>query len=283
MILLTGSTGAVGLQTAKLLSSKGIRYRAMVRDVEKATAIGIENVEWVRGDFNDDKALRSALDGVERVFLLAPAVENLDQVESRFIEVAKSVGVQHIVNLSAVGAGLDVPHRFGVWHGRTEKLLLESGIGFTVIRPNFFMQNLLGMAEMVKGGGLYAPAGNGKAPFVDVRDIAAVAASCLTEPGHSGNTYEVSGPEALSYSEIAATFTRILGHDVNYIDIPLDVARESMLNLGMPKWLVDALNELNTGMKENRFAEVHDTVQRIGHITPTTLESFLLSHLTLFQ
>ncbi len=96
------------------------------------------------------------------------------------------MGVKQIVNLSAVGAGIDVPHRFGLWHGRTEKLLQESGLDCTILRPNFLYAKLDRMAGMVKSGALYVPAGEGKAPFVDVRDIAAVAASCLTEPGHAG-------------------------------------------------------------------------------------------------
>ena len=282
MILLTGSTGSVGLETAKCLEQQGIHFRAMVRDTLKASQTGLTNVEWVKGDFSDDASLRRSLDGIERVFLLAPPMENLDVVEAKFISIAKSVGVKHIVNLSAVGAGVNVPHQFGLWHGRTEELLQQSGLDFTVLRPNFFLQNLLGMAGMIKGGTLYVPAGDGKAPFVDVRDIAAVAASCLTEPDHVGRFYEVTGPEAIGYGDIAATFTRILGRKVSYVDVPVEAAAESMLNMGMPAWLVGALNELNTGLKEHRFTDVADTVERVGHKAPITLEQFIREHIEAF-
>lgn len=283
MILLTGSMGSVGLETAKALGAKGVPFRAMVRDIGKATATGLPNVEWVNGDFYDDQSLRSLLRGIERVFLLAPPVENLDVVETRFIDIAKSLGVKHIVNLSAVGAAIDAPHRFGLWHGRTEKRLQESGMEFTILRPNFFMQNLFGMAGMVKGGAMYVPAGTGKAPFVDVRDIAAVAASCLTESGHFGKTYEVTGPEALGYADIAATFSHLLGRVVNYVDVPIEAAADSMLKTGMPAWLVEALNELNIGMKENRFTAVSDCVETIGHKPPVSIEQFIRDHIAVFQ
>jgi uncharacterized protein YbjT (DUF2867 family) len=283
MILLTGSTGSVGLETAKCLANKGIPFRAMVRDIAKASATGVSSVEWVKGDFDDDESLRRSLVGIERVFLLAPPVENLDVVESRFISIAEAVGVKHIVNLSAVGAGIDVPHRFGLWHGRTEKRLKESGLDFTILRPNFFMQNLIGMAGMIKGGALYVPTGEGKAPFVDVRDIAAVAANCLIEPGHVGKTYEVTGPEAIGYADIAMTLTRVLGRDVSYVDVPDEAAADSMLKIGMPTWLVDALNELNTGMKANRFTAVSDSVERIGHKSPVSVEQFVREHVAMFN
>jgi uncharacterized protein YbjT (DUF2867 family) len=283
MILLTGSTGSVGLALAQLLSQRGIAYRAMVRDVAKASSLDLAGVEWVQGDFQDPASLRPALDGVDRVFLLAPPVEHIDRIEATFLDIAAAAGVRHIVNLSAVGAGIGVPHRFGEWHGQTEKYLQESTLDFTILRPNFFMQNLFTMTAMVQQGTLYVPAGEGKAPFVDVRDIAAVAASCLTETGHAGKIYEVTGPVAIGYADIAATLSQVLGRSINYVDIPLEAARSSMLETGMSAWLVDALNELNSGMKENRFGEVSDVVATVGHKTPIDLETFVRDHVAMLS
>ncbi len=283
MILLTGSTGSVGLALAKLLSQQGIPYRAMVRDVAKASALGLAGAEWVQGDFQDPASVRQALEGIERVFLLAPPVENIDRIEAAFLDIAADCGVRHVVNLSAVGAGLDVPHRFGLWHGRTEKYLQNSKLDFTILRPNFFLQNLLTMTAMVQQGTLYVPAGEGKAPFVDVRDIAAVAAACLTDPGHEGKIYEVTGPVSIGYSDIAATLSEVLGRTINYVDIPVEAARSSILEMGMPAWLADALNELNVGLKENRFGTVSDVVSTVGHKPPIDLESFIRDHLDAFR
>ena len=282
MILLTGSTGSIGLSLAKLLSQRGIPYRGMVRDVAKASTLGLVGAEWVQGDFQDPASLRPALDGIDRVFLLAPPVENIDRIEAAFLDIAAACGVRHVVNLSAVGAGIDVPHRFGQWHGRTEQYLRESQMDFTILRPNFFLQNLLTMTAMVQQGTLYVPAGEGKAPFVDVRDIAAVAASCLTETGHEGKIYEVTGPISIGYSDIAATLSQVLGRTINYVDIPVAAAKSSMLEMGMPAWLADALNELNIGLKENRFGLVTDVVSAIGHKTPIDLESFIRDNIEAF-
>lgn len=282
MILLTGSTGSIGLSLAKLLSQRGIPYRGMVRDVAKASTLGLVGAEWVQGDFQDPASLRPALDGIDRVFLLAPPVENIDRIEAAFLDIAAACGVRHVVNLSAVGAGIDVPHRFGQWHGRTEQYLRESQMDFTILRPNFFLQNLLTMTAMVQQGTLYVPAGEGKALFVDVRDIAAVAASCLTETGHEGKIYEVTGPISIGYSDIAATLSQVLGRTINYVDIPVAAAKSSMLEMGMPAWLADALNELNIGLKENRFGLVTDVVLAIGHKTPIDLESFIRDNIEAF-
>jgi uncharacterized protein YbjT (DUF2867 family) len=283
MILLTGSTGSVGLALAQLLSQRGIAYRAMVRDVAKASSLDLTGVEWVQGDFQDPASLRPALEGIDRVFLLAPPVEHIDRIEATFLDIAADCGVRHIVNLSAVGAGIDVPHRFGQWHGLTEKYLRESSMDFTILRPNFFMQNLLTMTAMIQQGTLYVPAGEGKAPFVDVRDIAAVAASCLTAPGHEGKIYEVTGPVSIGYADIAATLSKVLGRTINYVDVPIAAAQASMLETGMPAWLVDALNELNSGLKENRFGLVSDVVSEVGHKTPIDLETFVRDHIAMFS
>lgn len=153
---------------------------------------------------------------------------------------------------------------------------------FTILRPNFFLQNLLTMTAMVQQGTLYVPAGEGKAPFVDVRDIAAVAASCLTETGHEGKIYEVTGPISIGYSDIAATLSQVLGRTINYVDIPVAAAKSSMLEMGMPAWLADALKELNVGLKENRFGLVTDVVSAIGHKTPIDLESFIRDNIEAF-
>jgi uncharacterized protein YbjT (DUF2867 family) len=283
MILLTGSTGSVGLALAQLLSQRGIAYRAMVRDVAKAASLDLAGVEWVQGDFHDPASLHQALAGIDRVFLLAPPVEHIDRIEATFIDIAATCGVRHIVNLSAVGAGIDVPHRFGQWHGLTEKYLRESSMNFTILRPNFFMQNLLTMTAMIQQGTLYVPAGEGKAPFVDVRDIAAVAAACLTETGHAGKIYEVTGPVSIGYADIAVTLSKVLGRPINYVDVLIAAAQASMLETGMPAWLVDALNELNTGLKENRFGLVTDVVSAVGHKTPIDLETFVRDHMAMFS
>ncbi len=283
MLLITGGTGSNGQELIKLLSSRGVSLRAMVRNPEKATSLRLPGVELVPGDFGDAASLKSALQGVTKAFLLAPAVEEIDKIERAFIDAAQAVGVKQIVNLSAVGAGIDVPHRFGLWHGRTEQYLKQSGMQYTILRPNFFLQNLLGFAGMVKGGTLYVPAGTEKAPFVDIRDIAAVAAACLTEPGHEGQTYDVTGPVALGYADIAKAFTTVLGRTVTYVDVPPEAALKSMTDGGMPRWFAEAVNELTAGMKAGQFSAVSTVVERIGRKKPVSIEQFIQENIATFQ
>lgn len=283
MILVTGATGSNGAELIKRLAAARVPVRAMVRNPAKATELRLPGVEIVEGDFEKPASLPAALKGIDRAFLLAPPVQDSDRLERAFIDAAKAAGVRHIVNLSAVGARPDAPHSFGRWHGKAEQYLKQSGLTYTILRPNFFMQNLLGSAGMIKGGAIYMPTGQGKAPMVDVRDIAAVAAACLTEPGHENQIYEVTGPEPIGYADIAAVFTRVLGRPVGYVDVPLDAAAKSMVDAGMPPWLAGAINELNTEMKLGHFSSVSDVVERVGKKKPITIEQFIRENATAFQ
>jgi uncharacterized protein YbjT (DUF2867 family) len=283
MILVTGATGSNGLELVKQLAARRVPVRAMVRNPAKATELQLPGVEIVAGDFEKPASLPAALKGIDRAFLLAPPVQDSDRLERAFIDAAKAAGGRHIVNLSAVGARPDAPHSFGRWHGKAEQYLKQSGLKYTILRPNFFMQNLLGSAAMIKGGTIYVPAGQGKAPMVDVRDIAAVAAACLTEPGHENQVYEVTGPEPIGYSDIAAVFTQVLGRQVGYVDIPVEAAAKAMIDSGMPPWLAHAINELNTEMKLGHFSTVSDVVERVGKKKPVTIEQFVREHAAVFQ
>lgn len=283
MIVVTGATGTTGVEVVNALIALGEPPRVLARDPEKAARLLGDRVEIARGDFNDPQSLEAALDGADRAFLLSPPSPQTVAEQSAFVDAAKRTGVERIVKLSAVGAGPDAPHRFGNWHGRVERHIESSGLAWTHLRPSFFMQNLLGAADMVRGGTIYMPTGTGKAPFVDVRDIAAVAAHVLTESGHDGKAYDVTGPEALGYDDIAATFSRVLGREVKYVDVPPDAAKQGMTQAGMPDWLADAINELSAQMKAGRFATVSDVVERVGRKPPVTLEQFVREHAGAFR
>ncbi len=270
------------MKSSRRCSTSASRRACWRADPAKAAALLGDDVEIYRGDFSDPPSVDGALVGVDRAFLLTPPTPDIADVQAAFVDAAKRAGVSHVVKLSAVGAGVGVPHRFGDWHGQAERYLGSSGLAWTHLRPNFFLQNLLTLADQIRAGTIYMPAGDG-APMVDVRDIAAVAARVLTEDGHAGQTYDVTGPEAFGYAEIAATFTRVLGRDVQYVDVPPAAARDAMTGGGMPEWLADALNELTAGLKENRFALATDVVERVGRKTPITLEQFVREHAAHFR
>lgn len=283
MILITGGTGNSGVPIVQALLERGERVRVLARDPVKGAQLLGDDVELARGDFNDEQSLAAAMDDVERALLNSSPTPDLVECQNRFIDVAKRSGVRHVVKFSAAGARPGAPFRFGDWHGQVEKYLERSGIAWTHLRPSFFMQNLLGMAGMIKSGALYAPTGNGRAPFVDLRDIAAVAAACLSEDGHENRSYDIAGPTALTYGDIASTFSKVLGREVKFMDVPRDVAKQNLMQAGLPEWMAEAINELNDQMKQGHFAEVTDVVQRVGKKRPVTLEEFVRENAAMFQ
>ena len=275
MILVTGATGTSGAAIVRALLERAERPRVVARDPEKAAAVLGDDVEIARGDMSDAASLDEALEGVDRAMMLSPSVPRLAQLEANFVDAAKRAGVERIVKFSVMGSDLESPMRFQRQHAESEQRLKQSGIAWTMLRPTFFMQNLLGLRRSIRGGAIYMPTGNGRASHVDVRDIAAVAAAALTEPGHADKAYDITGPEALSYADVAAILTRVLGHDVKHVDIRPEAAKQAMLGAGIPEWNVDGINELSAGVKESRFDRVTTTVKEVGGKDPVTLERFV--------
>ena len=282
MILITGGTGTSGRPIVEAVLERGEQVRVLARDpVKAADQLGAE-VEIARGDFSDPQSLDAAMEGVERALLLSPPSNQLVAMEQAFVDTAKRAGVKHVVKFSAYGAAPDAPLGFAKWHGTSEGYLKQSGLLWTMLRPPFFMQNLLGLAGMIKSGTIYQPAGEGKAGFVDVRDIAAVAASALSEDGHAGKSYDITGPELLTFHDIAATLSRVHGRTITYVNVPPEVAKQSMTQAGMPEWQADAINQLMSDLKSGKFARLTDIVRTIGHKKPTTLEQFIVEHIEAF-
>src|SRR6267378_6170954 len=192
-VLVTGATGTIGRDVARQLSGKGVAARAGVRDQAKARKQFGADIALVPFDFENEKTFSGALEGVEKVFLLPPLLPNQLEVMNVFVDAAKRAGVRHIVKLSAIGVDEATQPTAVKWHGANEQHIRESGVAFTFLRPNSFMQNFITYFPP-RNGTIYLPCGNGKASFVDVRDIAAVAAEALTSDGHEGKTYTPTGP-----------------------------------------------------------------------------------------
>jgi uncharacterized protein YbjT (DUF2867 family) len=278
MILVTGGTGTSGAAIVRALLDRAERPRVLARDPEKAAALLGDDVEIARGDTNDPASLDAALEGVDRALLLSPSVPQLAQLEANFVDAAKRAGVERIVKFSVIGADPNHAIRFQRQHAESEQRLKASGIAWTMLRPTFFLQNLLGLRHSIRSGAIHMPTGNGRASHVDVRDIAAVAAAALTEPGHEGKAYDITGPASLSYADIAAILTRVLGHDVKHVDVTPDAARQALLGAGIPQWNVDGINELSAGVKDGIFDVVTTVVRDVGGKDPITPEQFIREH-----
>jgi uncharacterized protein YbjT (DUF2867 family) len=283
-ILVSGATGSIGSALVSQLAAAGLATRALVRDPQRAAAIAGEGVEIVQGDLGDPTSLDAAFAGVTRAFLLSAADPRQEELQGNFVAAAQRAGVDQVVKLSVMGAGDDSPVALARWHRSTEKLLERSGLAWTHLRPGFFMQNLFMFAPSIAEAGVFhAPLGDAKLSLIDARDIAAVALRALTEPGHAGKVYELYGPEAQSYGEIAAIMSRVLGRPVSYQDIPEEAARGGMLDAGMPDWIVDDLIKLQAVARKGYMAGSGNLLRSLLGREPADVANFLADHAMAFR
>ena len=269
MILVTGVSGSTGGAVAEALSRAGQPFRAMVRSEAKPGQ--------VEADFGNPAQLRAALEGIGTVFLVCSPIPELVALESNVIDACLAAGVKHVVLNSALGAS-DYDKSFPSWHRRVEDKLVASGLGYTILRPNGFLQNLVAYnAPSIRAqGAFYAAMGDAKTSLLDVRDVAAAAVTVLLNPaGHAGKVYELNGPEALSQAEIAARISLAADRLVRYVDIPEEAQRNSMLGLGMPVWQVDALIDLQRYYTSGKAAAVTDVLETLLGRAPVTIDAFL--------
>ena len=276
MILVTGATGKVGSELVDQLVAGGQPVRALVRDPEKASRTLPAAVELSRGDLADAESIEEALAGVDKMFLLAPVDPRMVEMEQHATAAAKAAGVKHLVKLSAIGADASSPWMFASVHGKSEENIRAADVPFTFLRPNFFMQNLLGLSGSIKQqGAIFQPAADSAASFIDVADIAAVAAKVLTTGGHEAKAYTLTGPQSLTYPQVAQILSRVLGTPVKYVDVPRDAAKHGMLQSGMPDWLAEAISQLMDAARQGRMAAVTPDVRNILGRSGRTLEQFI--------
>ena len=265
MILVIGGRSKIGSAVIGELVAKGEAVRALVRADENAGSLP-EGVEAVTGDLADTGSLRSAMAGVERMFLLCGPTEEDVQLNRNAIDVAEEAGVRLLVRSSILGSDPGSPATFVRDHGACDEYLRQSGVKNAIVRPNLFLQNVPEntIPSIDADGNFYANAGDARISMVDTRDVAAVAARLLTEHGHEGNAYDVTGPEALSYHDVAAKLSAAMGRTVTYIDAPDDAVRGALEGFGLPEWLVGALVDLYQDYRrsgtDGYAAQVTDTV-----------------------
>ncbi len=276
MILITGSSGTVGRFVLEEVRRSGEAHRALYRsegEAQKAPA----GTPTAIGDFADKHSLRKALDGVDRVYLVCSPIPSLVELESNVIDASREAGLKYLLLNSALGAA-DYSKSFPAWHRVVEDKLTASGLDYTILRPNGFMQNILAyMAPSIREqGAFYAAMGNARTSFVDARDIAAAAARILNAPEeHTGKIYELNGPEAVTYSELADRISRAAGRSIQFVDVPESAQRSSMLALGMPDWQVDALLDLQRYYMGGQGGEVTNVLASLIGRLPMTLDQFL--------
>jgi uncharacterized protein YbjT (DUF2867 family) len=275
MILVTGASGNVGKAVLQEVAKSGAKHRAMYRSAVEATKAP-PGTEPVIADFAKKDTLATALRNVTSVYLVCSPIPELVELESNMIEACAAGGVKHVVLNSAMGAS-DYDKSFPSWHRKVEDKLKGTRLSYTILRPNSFHQNVVAFfAPSIRTqGAFYSSMGAARVSFLDVRDIAVVAAKALAGDEHSGKTYELNGPEALSYAEVAEKISRPAGRAVQYVDIPQEAQRKAMMEQGMPKWQVTALLQLQEYYTGGKGGSVDGLLQQLLGRAPITMDQFL--------
>ena len=296
-LLISGATGNIGSELTKLLSQRGIAFRAMVREPAAAAALaalpgahskgtgspGSSLAQVIAGDFDDPASLDRALAGVERAFLVTPSTAESEARQLAFVAAAQRAGVRHVVKLSQWAADAASPVRFLRYHAVVESALKASGMAYTFLRPNLFMQGLLGFRDMILAkGAFFAPAGTAAISAIDVRDIAAAAAAALTEPGHEGKTYDLTGPAALTHTEMAALLSIAIDRKIAFVDVPEGAMRDALVGLHMPAWQADGLIEDYAHYRHGEAAEVASGVRDATGQAPRSFADFARDYAGVF-
>jgi uncharacterized protein YbjT (DUF2867 family) len=297
-ILVTGATGTVGSEVVKqLLSVKGqkeedVIVKAAARSTNDSTFRNLA-VQAIELDFNKPDTVSAALRGVDKLFLLTPFQSNMVDLTSNLVNEAKNAGVKYIVKQSVLGADAEpgiTPSRL---HRQAEKVIEESGMPYTFLRPNFFMQNFVTFySNFIKTqGAFYVPAGDAKASFVDVRDIAAVAVQALSgsrsgkngESNHIGKAYDITGGEALSYAEAAEILSKELGKKVNYVNVSDEDARKGMKDMGADEWTINSMIELFGITRAGYLSEISPAVEQVTGKKPIRFNQFARDYAGAFK
>jgi uncharacterized protein YbjT (DUF2867 family) len=281
MILITGASGNVGQEVLRRIAESGCPLRAAFQSSSKAAAAPA-GVEAVIMDYNQPETVRSALRGVDRVFLVGPVAASLAAMERKVTDEMARSGVRQVVKLSAMGPR-DVT--FPRQHQESEDYIRASGVGFTFLRPNGFMQNMViyNRATISAQGAFYGSQGDGRVSHIDIRDIAAVAVKTLTEDGHLGKTYTLTGPQALSNSRMAEILSANLGREIRYVDLPPAQLKQALLAAGTPEWSANGILELNQLYRSGGASAVSGDVERVLGRKPRDFDQFSRDYSGSFQ
>jgi uncharacterized protein YbjT (DUF2867 family) len=283
MLLVTGATGTTGMELLRALKDRDVPAKALVRDETKAHHLRDLGFTPVTGDLGDPRTLGPALEGIERAYLVAPASPMQSELEQAFLESAKEAGVKHIVKLSTIGASEEAPNRFARSHGKVERALKETDMAWTLLRATGFMQNTLSWGKQVQDGTFYTPVPDAAFSIVDARDVAEVAAKALTEEGHEGKAYGLSGPEAISYRDQATRLFAAAGRDIRVAEVPVEAVKRELVRAGVPPWNAEGLCELFELYASGGATMVTSGVQDALGRPPRDLDTFAQDHVEAFK
>lgn len=279
MILVTGAAGLNGSAVIREFARHGAAVRALVRDRTKAGAIsGFRNVEIAEGDMRQPESLAAALRGVIRVLMISSSGPDMVETQCAFIDACRRARVQHVVKFSGAESGIGFDQskfRFTRMHREIELYLESSGLAWTHLRPSQFMQVYLReIPTIVAKGAIFLPFQGVALSPIDVEDIAKIAFAVLRNGGHAGKSYDMTGPEALTMTDVAERISTAVGKPIRYVNIAPQDRRRALLAAGMPVFMADALDEQTAERLKCPQARVYLGTHEMLGVRPTTFAEF---------
>ena len=275
-ILVIGGTGTIGKTLVELLRENNINYRLLVRNKPTEEQLKSQDVPCVVGALGEWPAVETALTDVNAIFLLTSPSPEMFELHQGLIDRAVKAGVRKIVRLSAVPAhaGSDMP--MYDLHGRADDYLKESDIEYVILRPHYFMQNILMMhAPFIKESSTFAQyLGDTRIPMVDSRDIARVAFHCLTTDEFNNETYIITGPRAISFTDVAKALSKSLDRDIQYVSLSYEDQEKGFKAAGLPDWTAKTVLNLFRTWVETPEHKVSPDFEKITKTRPTDIEKF---------
>ena len=236
-ITVTGATGNIGQLVVPALLAGGAQVTALVRDSKKAEGLKSQGVTVVDGQYTDAAAVQTAFAGADAILMIAPPNPDAVTQMSALITAAKKEGSPHVVRMSAIKAAADAPTENGKLHHVSDNELIDSGLPYTILRPHFFMQNVwMSIPTIKEQSKIYWGMGDGKMGMVDVRDIADVAVKILLNGSHQGETLNPTGPESITFTQVAEAISKFLNKEVTYINVTYEQVRQSIIEMGWGDW-----------------------------------------------
>ena len=274
-ILVTGATGTTGGEVVRQLAEGGVQARALVRDVSKIDRAAYSSIEFVTGDLGSAETLVAAMQGIDAVYLnVVPGPNALDQVDN-VIAAAKHAAVAKLVKLSGLYASPASPSAIIRMHSKADDRVRASGIGYTILRANSFHQNILGQLSGIKETGtFYLPLGDAHQSLIDVVDIAAIAVEAMTTNAHDGQTYDLTGPQSLTFHDVAISLSNARGALVTYVPISRAQFEETLRSYGTPTAAANDLGELFDVFASGIYADVTGEAKSILGRAPGSFDAF---------
>jgi len=275
-IALTGATGNIGQIVVPALLKGGAEVTALVRDPEKAKGLKSQGVNVIGGEFTDAEAVQKAFEGAEAVLMIAPPGSDSAKQMSGLITAAKKSGKPHVVRMSALKAAADAPTENGRLHHESDTELIDSGLPYTILRPHFFMQNIwMSIPSIKEEGKMYWGMGDGKMGMIDVRDIADVTVKILLDGGHQGETLGPTGPETITFTQVAEVIAKHLGKEVSYVSVTFEQVKQSIIKMGWGEWGGQIMYDYSKAYSEGWGDFTNDDVEKVTGNKSRSIERFV--------